>query len=171
MAVESYQFFSDKPEFTPMFNPNEMLKFGIHEGCVFNVHYDGILIDYQWKEKGLLKDIETKTELYYSKPNLELNYYKVLEEMPLITIDGIPGISGPESIQSKAWLAWYIGFYYKTRGSMDAIMIQWWKMVITWAFTEATPSKSLDQMLLHYSWNPGWFPKILGLKEPNNAKP
>jgi len=136
-----------------MINPIDMLKYGIHEGCIFNLAYEGIVLSNEIFQR---IDKNVPMEKTFSKPNPENNYYKVMEEVP--PFYQYTGNSPAEGflIDSKNWFEWYINFYYHKRTEHDDIMIQWWDQVILWGLYTGPKTPAVDQMLLHYSWNPGF---------------
>lgn len=154
---ETYVFFKDFPDFTPMFNPHDMLAYGIHEGVVLNPKYGikfkkpGELDDF--KRLGLVKDIPQ--DLWFAnEPSIQKNYYKVQDENPPFAVMPV--------IDSMSWFEWYLHMYYGSRNPWDAHYINWWEQMILWGWHKETPkTHRIDQMLLSYSWNPGWKPKII----------
>lgn len=154
--IESYCIFADKPKFMPMFNPKTMLEYGIHEGIVFSTVH-GRPLESSWVDKGLKLPYHKLSVL----PDVNLNYYKTMEE------DLPSHLIHDKVTNSFDWFQWYLRFYYdKLRTPDDDVFIQHWIGVVTWAFQKDTKvSAKLDQLLLHYSWNPGYFPTVLGMKE------
>ena len=167
--VETYCFFTDAPKFTPMFNPTQMFAYGIHEGVALTNDYGmGLRVDgfvQEWIKKGFLKGINPLK--LASKPLIHKNYYKVMEAIP-------PSMPGGFMMDSVVWLEWYIRFYYGNRITRrdnivtnDENMIDWWRHVVLWGMGEEAPkSAATDQLLLHYSWNPGWEPTLLKTSKP-----
>lgn len=155
--IETYVNFNDYPLFNPMFNPNQMLAYGIHEGVAINPKHGitfetGVLEDL--KGKGFLKESGLTEDKYWAQePSVNNNHYKCLEVVPPFTDKKV--------ITSLDWFHWYTKLYYGARGPLDKTYIDWWYRVVLWGFTEAPKTHEVDQMLLQYSWNPGWEPKIL----------
>lgn len=154
--IETYVNFQDYPLFNPMFNPNQMLEHGIHEGVAINpkhgINFDIGVLD-EMKSKGFLQGL-TQDQYWAHEPSASLNAYKVLEIIPPFTQKPV--------IDSLTWFKWYVKLYYGARNTqMDKMMIDWWMKVVVWGWTEAPKNHHTDQMLLQYSHNPGWEPKII----------
>lgn len=158
MAIESYCIFNDFPDFMPMFSPQTMLEHGIHEGVALNKKFCLIKVSEDWVKGGL--DLR-KAKLSNDGAKIELNAYgvramEVPEELRVFDTGGPIG-----------WLKWYFGFYYGARTDQDLLYIAQWENIILWAYSgEAEPSHELDQLLLSYSWNPGWAPEVLRKYKP-----
>jgi hypothetical protein len=90
------------------------------------------------------------------------NYYKTMEVEH-------PSMIGGFRMDSMVWLEWYIRFYYGRRTTKkenivlnDENMVDWWRHIVLWGMGPEAPKRpETDQLLLHYSWNPGWEPNIL----------
>lgn len=167
-TIESYVIFTDHPRFTPMFNPFQMLEYGIHEGCIFNPDFDGIKLSVEQLTRFRNK---TPATYYISPPSRENNYYKVMEEIP--PFYQYTGNTPAEGIliDSKNWFAWYTDFYFGKRGPLDTRMMEWWRTVVYWGLYEGPKTSAVDQMLLHYSWNPGFDFKQKKTWQENGSKP
>lgn len=160
--IESYCFFEEEKEFTPMFNPNQMLDYGIGEGVIIHTTW-GIgskvrdVIDSWITEHEFIKGVRPD-KIFGGVPALIHNHYKTLatEPPPMHYQDRFISIKYPK------WLEWYFRFYFGERKQENnAQMIAWWKHVVLWGMDEAPKDHNTDQMLLEYSWNPGWAPTLL----------
>lgn len=162
MNIEKYCFFRDYPDFLPMMNPNEMLQYGIHEGCIFHPQWGlkmedlGLSMD---QLNNLTKNVPGN--ITHSEPSMALNAFKALEGPLLIGAVVIPSHSmGQKLMDTRTFLEWYIRFYYKLEAyhELNRFMIDWRHEALDFAFNKAPKDANTDQLILHLAHNPGYPP-------------
>jgi hypothetical protein len=155
--VETYMMFSDFPNFIPMFNPRQILEYGAFEGGIMNrARRDKLPPD--WVKVLDELPIEKHNWMY---PSSSLNYYRLYPiEIPDRILGMFPTLPLTKKDPDRLWFHWYLNFYYGRRTKEDRDFTLLWREVVLWAMSGQVKGAEVDQLLLHFSWNPGWEPKL-----------
>lgn len=101
------------PDFTPHFNPQEMLEMGVFEGKYCNDCTDEF--PRSWFEKARIAD----------RADEGLNYFGIKSRQPLSVWRDKGWIYGPDP---RGWFQWYCRYYMGRRlPEIDAIQIKRWR--------------------------------------------